>query len=130
MAAMSSEIDVCSSAPSPGATSSNTGLADISVVTISDNSSLVIAGQLIRRPCPKDLSVIYYIRSVGNRQSLADIMIGDQYADAALAQLLQDALYINHRNRVNPGKRLVEQNESRFDHQAPCNLRSAPLAAR
>ena len=43
-------------------------------------------------------------------------MIRDQHADAALAQLLQDALYINHRNRVNPGERLVEQNELRLDH--------------
>jgi len=48
MAAMSSEIVVCSSGPSPGATSSNTGLADISVVTISDSSSLVIASSSIR----------------------------------------------------------------------------------
>jgi hypothetical protein len=42
-------------------------------------------------------------------------MVGYQHADATLAQLLQNALYVNDRDGVDAGERLVQQNESRFD---------------
>src|SRR6185503_7638007 len=57
-------------------------------------------------------------------------MIRYQHSYAAFSQLLQDALYINHGNRVNTCKRLVEQNESRLDDQTPGDLCSTALAAR
>ena len=56
-------------------------------------------------------------------------MIGDQHADAAVPQARDDRLNVVDRDRVDAGKRLVEQQEFRLGHECAGDLEPAPLAA-
>src|SRR6185295_6202405 len=95
-----------------------------------DSFYFLISRQLFRRPRAEYFSVVNYIRPVRNGQSLTHVVIGYQHSDPALAKLLQNTLNIDHRNRIDSGERLIQENESRFDHQTPRDFSSPPLAAR
>lgn len=51
------------------------------------------------------------IGAVGDRERLADAVVGDQDADAAVLQVADDLLNIGDDNRIDAGKRLVEEDE-------------------
>ena len=62
-------------------------------------------------------------------QGLLHVVIGDEDADAAQAQLFDDALNVLHRDGVDPGKRFVEQDELWVRCQCPRNFRPPAFAA-
>src|SRR6185436_4440616 len=64
-----------------------------------------------------------------NSQCFSHVMIGDQNADIACAQVADDALDVQHRDRVHAGERLVQQHELRLRGKRPRDLHAAPLAA-
>jgi len=41
-------------------------------------------------------------------------MIGNKYADTAFCKVKNDVLYIDHRKRINAGKRFIEQYKCRI----------------
>src|SRR5260221_14622701 len=55
-------------------------------------------------------------------------MIRYEHADAALLEEPNDALDVEHRDRVDAGERLVEQDESRLGAERPGYFQAAPLA--
>jgi hypothetical protein len=57
-------------------------------------------------------------------------MVGDQDADAAVCEVPGDALDVVHRQRVDAGEGLIEQDEGRVRRQRSRDLDAAPLAAR
>ena len=57
-------------------------------------------------------------------------MVGDQHADTALGQKLDDALNVNHGNRVNAGEGLVKQYETRVGRQRTGDFHAAALTSR
>src|SRR5689334_3625316 len=57
-------------------------------------------------------------------------MVSDQHADATLGKLADDALDIEHRQRIDTGEGLIEQHETRLCGQRARDLHAAPLAAR
>ena len=63
-------------------------------------------------------------------QCLADVVIGDEDAHAALAQVLNDLLDIRDGKRVDPRERLVKQDELRFERKAARDLDATALTAR
>lgn len=65
----------------------------------------------------KDAAVADDISVVANTQGFANIVVGDQNTDASFLQEMHDALNFNHRNRVDTGKRFVEQNKTRTSGQ-------------
>src|SRR5688572_13887121 len=65
-----------------------------------------------------------------NSQRFSNVMIGDQNADIACAQVPDDALDIQHRDRVHAGERLIQQHELWLCGKCPGDLHAAPLAAR
>ena len=70
------------------------------------------------------------ICAAANAQCLAHIMVGDQHADAAFSQMFDDALDIDHGNRIDAGEGFIEQYEARFGGERARDLDTAPLAAR
>src|SRR5690606_32350337 len=76
-----------------------------------------------------DVAVADNVGGVADIQCLAHIAVGDQHADAAVAQVADDALDIVHGDRVDTGKRLVQQDEVRVGGQAAGDLGAAALAA-
>ena len=63
-------------------------------------------------------------------QSLTNVVIRDEDAHAALAQVLDDLLDIRDGKRVDTRERLVQQDELRFKREAARDLDTAALTAR
>ena len=56
-------------------------------------------------------------------------MVGDQHADAALFEETDDLLNVEYGDRVDAGKRLVEQDKARIGRQGAGDFDTPPLAA-
>src|SRR5205807_2595177 len=89
-----------------------------------------IMNDLQRRAMRAYLAVFNQITPIRYLQRFADIMIGQQDADAGLAQLAHDFLDIADSLRINSRKRLVEQDEQRLANQAASDFEPAFLATR
>src|SRR2546430_7035148 len=57
-------------------------------------------------------------------------MVGNEHPDVAIRQLADDALDIEHGQRVDAREGLIEQHEARFGGERPRDLDTAPLAPR
>ena len=66
---------------------------------------------------------------VADAQGFAHVVVGDQHTDPAGLQEPDDVLDLQHGNRVDAGKGLVQQDETRARGQGAGNLHPAPLAA-
>ena len=62
-----------------------------------------------------------------NRQRLAYVVIGNEYSDPAGLQIADDLLQIEDCDRVDTGKRFIEQNKSRVDAQGAGNFNAPPV---
>src|SRR5205814_2968979 len=89
---------------------------------------LGVAAQLFRRSLPEDASLVNDVRTVSDRQCLADVMVGNQYPYPTRLQIADDLLQVEHGNGINPGKRLVQQNESRIYAQGTCDFHTPAFA--
>ena len=69
------------------------------------------------------------IGAVGNVQRFADIMVGNQNAEAAVLELRNQIADFGNGDRINTGQRFVEQDEVWLAGQSPGNFQSAPFAA-
>src|SRR5437867_3095338 len=83
-----------------------------------------------RRASPQNLAGVDYISAIDDGQSLADVVVRDEDADAGRGQTAHDRLNVEHGDRVDSGKRLVEQEEVGRDDQAAGDLDPAPLPSR
>src|ERR1700730_11526342 len=61
---------------------------------------------------------------------LAHIMVSNQDADAAMRQLADNALDIQHRQRIHARKRLIQEHDPRLGRQGAGDLDAPPLSAR
>ena len=74
--------------------------------------------------------MIHDVRAIRDAQCFPDAMIGDQHADSGAAKIADNLLKILHGQRVDPGKRLVEQNERGLQGQRAGDFQPAALSAR
>src|SRR5262249_62095128 len=81
-----------------------------------------VVNDLLRRAVRPHLAVLDEITAIGNFQGLADVVIGQQDADALVAQVADDGADVGNGDRVDAGERLVEQDEQRFADQAAGDL--------
>src|SRR5205823_4228700 len=88
-----------------------------------------IGDDLLGAALGENLSSIDDIGAVGEAERLADIMVGDQDADAAIGEMAHQLLNIADRNRIDAGERLVEQHVVRTRRQRARDLDAATLAA-
>src|SRR5579864_9297552 len=70
----------------------------------------------------EDFPVIDDVGAVRDCQSLTDVVIGDQDTDPGVFQIEDDALQLQHLDRIDSGERLVEQQETRLDHKGAGDL--------
>src|SRR5947209_5850351 len=68
--------------------------------------------------------------AVADAQGLADRMIGDEHPQAPLLETGDEPLQLVHCDGIDPGKRLVEEEEAGLGDERAGDLRPAPLAAR
>src|SRR5256885_13771089 len=84
---------------------------------------------MIRRP-PRSTLFPYTTLFRSHAQGFAHIMVSDQDADAAVRQLADDALDIEHGQRIHARKRLVQEHEARLGRERAGDLDAPPLPAR
>src|SRR5690349_19115550 len=70
------------------------------------------------------------VSAIADAERFSHVMVRYEHADAALLQEPNDALDVEHRDRVDAGEGLVEQDEGRLGAEGPRDLEAAPLAAR
>src|SRR5580765_7107584 len=85
--------------------------------------------QLFRTPLAKNFATFEDVRSVRYRQGLSHVMVRDQHADPGLRQVPYDLLQVLYGQRVNAGKRLVQQYERWLERQRPRNFQPPPFSA-
>src|SRR5689334_12448370 len=73
-------------------------------------------------------AVVDDVSAVADAESLSHIVVGDEHADAALLQEPDDFLDVEHRDRIDPGERLVEQDEARARRQRARDFHTASFA--
>src|SRR5690606_22976865 len=88
-----------------------------------------IRQNLVRRAARHQLPVVQDIGIAADSKCLPNIVISYQYANPALAQVPDDPLDVEHRNRVNAGERLVEQHELGFRRKRARNFDAPALAS-
>jgi hypothetical protein len=59
------------------------------------------------------------IGPIDDLQRVAHIMVGNEDADAAILEVRDEVADVADRDRIDPGKRLIEQNEVRLGRQRP-----------
>ena len=90
-------------------------------------SYLLMVEDSIRLPGGDDATFIHYVGMVANAQSFTHIVVCYQYANTTRTQLPDDLLDIHNRDRVNTGKRLVQQDKARIGCQCAGNFNSSPF---
>src|SRR5438552_8197173 len=99
-------------------------------VTQIQTPHVCVLSQRARRARAKYFSFSHYVRAVGYPEGFAHIVIGNQNADAAAAEVENHTLNIVDCLWIDAGKRLVEQNELWLSRERARNLSAPALASR
>src|SRR5205807_8721575 len=87
----------------------------------------VIINNLLGMPRGEHRAFVDDVGAVADAEGLAHVMIGDQHADRAFLEEPDDALNVEHGDRVDAGERLVEQDEGRLGGEGARDLEAAAL---
>ena len=90
---------------------------------------LLISKQINWCALGEDAAVVHDVGAVADAERFADVVIGDQDADAAVLQVPHDALDVANGDWVDAGERFVEQDETRSCGQRACNFDATAFAA-
>ena len=77
---------------------------------------------MIRITLGQNTAFAHHIGTIANPQGLPYIMIGDQDTDTAFRQVTDNGLGIQYRDRIDPGKRFIQQDKLWIVGQRPCDL--------
>src|SRR5438874_2618249 len=86
-------------------------------------------GDLLRSPLLEDLSGSEDVRAIADGEAVADVVVGEQHAEALLFEAGDLALQLGDGDGVDAGERLVEEHEARAGEQAAGDLGAAALSA-
>src|SRR5262249_52455281 len=74
-------------------------------------------------------SFVNYVRVIADAESFAHVVIGDEDSDASFLEEPDDLLYIQHRDGIDAGEGLVEQDEAGTGRERSRDLDAPALAA-
>ena len=94
-----------------------------------DVTNVLIIKYFFRGAGRYDLSGIEDVGMVTDSQHFADIVVGDQDPDIAIAEVLDNVLDIDDRDRVDAGKRFIKQDEAWIRGEGARNLDAAAFSA-
>ena len=77
-----------------------------------------------------DAAVVHDVGAIDDGERLAHLVIGDQDAETAIAQLADHRLDVGDRDRIDAGERFVEQEKRRLRRDRARDLHAPALAAR
>src|SRR6516225_4523877 len=78
---------------------------------------LAVVSEFFRSTGPKNRSIVDDISAVSDLQGFSHIMVCNQHTDLLGFQVVNDLLNLEYGNRIDSGKRLVQQNEFGRYHQ-------------
>src|SRR6185503_11190208 len=94
-----------------------------------DPADLLVGGELFGCAGTEDFAFPENIGPIRDFQGLADVVIGDEDADPAVAQVGDDLLDVDDGNGVDAREGLVEQDEGGVRGQGAADLEAPPLPA-
>src|SRR5215467_12936608 len=56
-------------------------------------------------------SFVNYVRVIADAESFANVVVGNEDADASFLEKTDDLLYVEHGDRIDAGEGLIEQDE-------------------
>src|SRR5690606_33902850 len=86
-----------------------------------------VVHDILRPPLHEHLARIDDVGAVGQAERLADIVVGDQDADAAVGKVTHQLLDVADGDRINAGEGLVEQHVARPRRQGASDFDAAAL---
>ena len=93
-----------------------------------DPAHVLVGHDLVRAALHQHLAVMHDVGAIDDLQRLPDVVVGDQDADAARFEVADDALDLDHRDRIDTGEWFVEQDEARLGGQRTRDRHAALLA--
>src|SRR5450759_3083919 len=75
---------------------------------------LGVGKDFFRRSGGDHSPLIYNICPAADAESFPYIVVGDEHADVAAGELADDALNVEHRERIDARKRLIKEHETRL----------------
>src|SRR5215831_16787048 len=86
-----------------------------------------VVSEFFRSAGSKNRSVVDDISAVSDLQGFSDIVISYKNPDLLRFQMINDSLNLQHRDRIDAGKRFVQQHKFRRNHQRSGYFHSASL---
>src|SRR3990172_5553769 len=102
----------------------------LEVLSEVDLADLRVLGDLLRSAVFQDAAVLDDVGAAADGKRLAHVVVRDDDADPARAELVDDLLDVRHRERIDPREGLVEEQELRVQHERPRDLDAPPLSPR
>ncbi len=93
-------------------------------------SYLVIVHNFLRAAACKHFASVNNPRMVTDAEGFAHIVVGNQHTNTARLEKADDLLDVDHRNRVDTGKRLIQQDQFGLRRQRTRDLYAATFATR
>src|SRR2546430_14547152 len=90
----------------------------------------VVEHQLAHRARHLHLAFEHDVGAVDDVERLLHVVVGDQHADAAVAQAGHDRLDVVHRDRIYPGEWFIEEHEIWLGDERAGDLEATPLTPR
>ncbi len=90
---------------------------------------MIVFEDLLRRTVGDQIALAHNIRAFTNGQRFTDVMVGDQDAKPAVAQVFNDSFDVDNRDRVNAGKRFIQKDKFRICGQRTRNLNTTAFPA-
>ncbi len=89
-----------------------------------------VVAELVGGAGAEDFALVDDVGAVGDGERFADVVVGDEDADAAVFEIEDDLLQLQDLNGVDAGKGFVEEEEIGVDDEGAADLDAAALAAR
>ena len=93
-----------------------------------DAADIDIVTQLVRGSGAEDAPLGDDVGAVGDAEGLADVVVGDQNADAAGLEVEDDLLQLEHGNGIDAAEGFVEEDKAGLDAKTAGNLDAAAFA--
>src|SRR6185295_18754082 len=94
-----------------------------------DAANVVVLDDFFGPAAGEYCALVDDVGAVADAQRFTHVVVGDQHADAALLEIADDALDVEHGDGVDARERLVEQDESGLGPQRARNFEAPTLAA-
>src|SRR2546426_10555187 len=91
---------------------------------------LRVVSEFLGSSGPENRSIVDDISAICDLQGFSHIVVSHKNTNPFRFQMINDFLNLNHGYRIDPGKRLVQENKFRRNHKRPCNFDAAPFPSR